>query len=178
MPERSLPEYLRERLSVALTTGAPLRAPSAADARYKHRHNGPIWRPRGRMVAVGLAAAVALALVAVGGPQQPRQWVIESVHNVAHDVGVTLGQGTPSNSPASSEPHGSPRPAINSPGPRPAASGSQQAVESPDANESPEANPESGDDSVEASPTPEPDDSSGGGDGDRSNSGSSPSPDN
>jgi len=176
MSDHSLPEYLRERLSAALTAGSPLLAPSPADARYSRHHAGPVWLMRGRVLAVGLAAAVALALVAVGGPQQPRQWVIESVRNVAHDVGVTLGQPTSSNSPASSAPRGSPRPAINSPGSRPAASGSSQAVESPDANESPETSPQSGDDSVPTSSTPEPGDSAGGGDGDHSSSGPSPSP--
>src|SRR5205807_8246881 len=104
--------------------------------------------------------------------------VLARVRPLAHGFRATLGPGTPSTSPPSSETHGAHRPAINSPGSRPAASGSQQAVESPDANESPESNPESGDDGVQASPTPEPDDSSGGGDGEHSNSGSSPSPDN
>jgi hypothetical protein len=161
MPDRELPEDVRRRLSAALESGAPLIAPMASQARFAISR-GAMPAPRWRLRALTVAAAVAgIVVVALAGPPQTREWVVQSVNGISKQVGLPAGAATPSpkeepttsgeNEPSaptqSPENHeGSPEPA-----------GSPQPSESPDGDDTPQpAQPQS-------SPTPQPSDGGGGG---------------
>src|SRR5690348_15705979 len=103
MPDRELPEHLKDQLDRELTAGAPLTSPLPAQARYA-RAAAPLpsgfvrWR---LLSAVGAAAAL-IAVTALAGPPQAREWIGQSVGTLAHDVQRSTGGGTPSPSPEKS----------------------------------------------------------------------------
>jgi len=160
MPDRELPEHLRQRLSAALESGAPLVSPLPAQAEYAIAAT-EVPEPNGRLrsfAAVALAAAVVLALVAL---QQPRDWIVRSVDNITHSAGVPEPTSSPSpSSQVGTVVHESPEATAS-----PAASESPRPVQSPE-HEQPQA-----------SPTAEPSGNDGDGDGDDHSPGPSPSPD-
>ncbi|HLZ95985.1 MAG TPA: hypothetical protein VKT20_11700, partial [Candidatus Dormibacteraeota bacterium] len=94
MPDRELPEDLASQLADELTSGAPLQAPFASQARYATAAaaRGGRAHVRGRLVLSGLAALALVAATLMGAPQ-PRHWLIQSVGNIG---GVTV---SPSPSP-------------------------------------------------------------------------------
>lgn len=167
MPDRELPQQLRQRLSASLEGGSPLVAPLASQARFATLRGAvpaPRWRLRALTVAVAAAGIVAVALA---GPPQPRQWFVQSVDDITRQVGIPAGAASPS--PAQSGPttsgqrgssHESPEPSES-----PEADEQPQAGESPEPKESPEqsGSPESGE-GPEPSPTSEPTEDGGGGD--------------
>lgn len=162
MPDRELSEQLRQRLSAALESGAPLASPLPSQAEYSIAA-AELAEPSRRIrsfAALAIAAAVVLALV---GLQQPREWIVRSVNNISHEVGVPAGSASPSpSSQTGVVVHESP-----------------EATESPEANETPGGveSPEPSESPVQQQPHPSPsaepsdgggDDHSGGGDGDHS----------
>jgi hypothetical protein len=132
MPERELPEHLASRLSEELTSGAPLRAPLASQARYATAAAAPSGRAHvgARRVRSGHPALALVAATLLGAPQ-PRQWLIQSVGNLG---GVTF---SPSPSPAHQfqEPH--PTEPVESPA-SPEPSETPETHESPEPSQSPE----------------------------------------
>jgi hypothetical protein len=138
MPERELPEALRARLSAELTSGAPLHAPLASQARYAGAASLAVPRRslRGGLLVASAAALAVLVVAALAGPPQPRGWIVQSVGMLAGD------RGAPSPTP-SIESQGtiSPRPSpshAQSPEAAPEPRESPEPAESPGAHESPE----------------------------------------
>jgi len=131
MPERELPEHLASQLSEELTSGAPLRAPLASQARYATAAAAQSSRAHvgARLVLSGLAALALVAATLLGAPQ-PRQWLIQSVGNLG-------GTFSPSPSPAHQfqEPH--PTEPVESPA-SPEPSETPETHESPEPSQSPE----------------------------------------
>ena len=172
MPDRELPDHLKDRLSAALTSGAPLRSPLPSQARYAIAAGAaaPKAHLRVRLLTSAAAAFAIVALVVAAGPQQPREWILQTVGNLAKGVGAPIGPSTPSPSPekhtpaASHSPAGSPE--ETSPSPEtPEATESPEASPSPEPSHSPEGEPS-------PSSTAQPSDGGGGGD----HSTASPSP--
>ena len=160
MPDRELPRSLRQRLSASLEGGSPLLAPLASQARYatvRGAMPAPRWRLRALTVAVAAAGIVAVALA---GPSQPRQWLVQSVNDITKQVGIPAGTASPSPSkggPTTSGQQGSSHES-------PEANESSRAGESPEPKESPE--PSQSGEGPDGSPTPQ--QSEDGGDGDHS----------
>ena len=173
MPDRKLPEDVRRRLSAALESGAPLITPMPSQARFAVP-TGAMPAPRWRLRALTVAVAVAgIVVVALAGPPQTREWVVQSVNGISKQVGLPAGSVTPSPSEESTtsgenEPNAPTQsPENHEASPEPA--GSPQPAESPDGDDTPQpAQPQS-------SPTPEPSDGGGGSDGGGDHS-SEPSP--
>jgi hypothetical protein len=163
MPDRELGDELKERLAAALTSGAPPVAPLPSQARYAMLSS---FQPRGhlrsRLISLAAAAAAVVVLAGLAGPPQSRQFVIQSVGNIARDLGVPSGPATASPSPIhptpSEEPSPSERPgsgeATPSPEPNesPSTRPSPEPAESPEPRQSPKPSP--GDDHPPASPSP------------------------
>jgi hypothetical protein len=150
MPERELPEALRARLSAELTSGAPLRAPLASQARYAAAAPPAVPQRslRAGLLVASAAALAVLAVAALAGPPQPRGWIVQSVGTLAGDRGAssptpsTESQGTISPKPSPSH--------TESPETAPEPRESPEPGESPGAHESPEPtqSPSSGDSST------------------------------
>ena len=166
MPDRELPEHIKAQLDRELTAGTPLTSPLPAQARYAQLAPAPMSsRQRWRLLSAVGAAAALIAVTALAGPPQAREWIGHSVGTLAHDVQRSTGDDTPSpeKSPAQQpsavppSPHESPEPSES-----PEASQSPEPTESPEPSESPE---------VHESPQPSPSSSPEGDHG-----GSSPSP--
>ena len=163
MPDRELPEVLRDQLSAALEAGAPLAAPLPAQARFTTARRplpAPRWRLRALTVA---AAATGIAVVALAGPPQPREWIAQSMHGLEKQVGVPAGQVSPSPTQESEgtsgqrteSPHTSPEAGQEqSPEPRESA----EPTQSPEPQESPGDGGSSsdGDNNPQPSPSPSP----------------------
>ena len=158
MPDRELPEHLRQRLSAALESGAPLVSPLPSQAEYSIAAT-EVQEPNRRLrsfAALALAAAVVIALV---GLQQPREWIVRSVDNITHSAGVPAGSAGPTpSSQVGTVVHESP-----------------DATASPAARESPRPLPSPEHEQPGASPTAGPGGNDG--DGDDHSPGPSPSPD-
>lgn len=180
MPEGELPDHIKDRLSASLETGAPLRAPLPSQARYAAKVVGvpaPRWRLRSVMVA---AAAAGVVVIALASPAEPRDWIVQSVGNIAHDAGLPVGSTSPSPTPASGRTvHESPEANESNESPEanesPGSSQSTEPMQSPEAHESPEPSqsPDGGDQPT-PSPTPQP--SGGGDDGSGGDHSPEPSP--
>jgi hypothetical protein len=170
MPERELPRHLRQQLSALLEDGAPLAAPLPSQARYS-RLREPMLTPRWRLRALTVAVAIAgIVLVGLAGPQQPREWFIQSVNDITKQVGVPAGSSSPSPSTGAQGHKESPETTES-----PEANEPSETGQTPEAGESPEpAQSPDGGDRAQASPTPEQHDGGGdgggggGGDGDHS----------
>ena len=163
MPDRELPEHIRRRLSAALDGGAPLVRPLPSQARFA-TPRGPMPTPRWRLRALTVVVAAAgIVVVAIAGPSQPRQWLVQTVNGISKQVGVPAGSVTPSpkdDSKSSGQkeqnaPHESPE----------ANEGTAGPAESPEPEESPDGDdaPQSGPGQPQASPTSEPSDGHDGG---------------
>ena len=155
MPERVLPSRLRYQLSAALERGAPLVAPMASQARYATMR-GPMPSPRWRVRALTVAvAALGIVVVAFVGPQQSRDWVVQSVSGISKEVGIPAGSVTPSPSERSTASGQNDRSATGQ------SQATHQATEEP--VNSPEADgaPQSGPAQQQSSPNPEPGDDRG-----------------
>ncbi|HET7465233.1 MAG TPA: hypothetical protein VFL29_01090 [Candidatus Dormibacteraeota bacterium] len=134
MPDRELPKNLQQQLSASLEDGSPLLAPLPSQARYATLR-GAAPAPRWRLRALTVAAAVAgIVAVALAGPSQPRQWLVQSVNDITKQVGVPAGAASPSPSKGGQT-----------------TSGQDSSRESPEPSESPEANEPS-----QAGASPEP----------------------
>ena len=171
MPDRELPENIRRQLSAGLDGGVPLVAPLPSQARFAALHGAtpsPRWRLRALTVAV---AASGIVVVALAGPPQPREWVVQTVNGISRQVGVPAGSVTPSPKEQSttsdqrerSEPSESPE-THETPGESPEPAQSPEAEESPDGDDAPQSGPAQ----PQASPTPGPSDGGGDGGGDHS----------
>src|SRR5437899_1911173 len=126
MPDRELPENIRRQLSAGLDGGVPLVAPLPSQARFAALHGAtpsPRWRLRALTVAV---AAAGIVVVALAGPPQPREWVVQTVNGISRQVGLPAGSSSPSPS------HGE-----STPGEQGTSNESPEASETPAANESP-----------------------------------------
>jgi hypothetical protein len=155
MSEPELPQHLTERLTAALTAGVPLKASLPSQARYaKPALSGAYQAPmRPRVLAVAAASALVLAAIALAGSQQQsRRWIIETVGNVAHDIGVPLtGSPQEPNKPSTH------RPSPVKPGGSPT-SNPPKAAESPEPTQTPGATPPAAIDEPSPSPVAEPPD--------------------
>lgn len=155
MPERVLESRVRYRLSAALERGAPLVAPTASQARYATMR-GPMPSPRWRVRALTIAvAAVGIVVVAFVGPQQSRDWVVQSVNAISKEVGMPAGSVTPSPSENSTASGGKNR---STPGQSPAA---HTATAEPAGSPEADGTPQSGPAQQQSSPNPEPRDDGG-----------------
>ena len=161
MPDRELPEHLRQRLSAALESGAPLVSPLPSQAEYSIAAT-EVQEPNRRLrsfAALALATAVVIALV---GPQQPREWIVRSVDNITHSSGVPAGSAGPTpSSQAGTVVRQSPE-----------VTEAPEATESPEAERSPQATESPEHEQPQASPTAQPTD----GDGDHGGGGDDQSP--
>ena len=172
MPDRELPEHLVSRLSSDLVSGAPLRAPLASQARYATAA-GPAAVGRfhiGARLAISGLAAVALVAATLAAAPQPRQWLIQSVDNLAG------APSSPTPSPKHPVDQAEPSAPVESTA-APEPSESPEAQESPEPGESPEPreSPEPGQ-SPEPRESPEPSSSPDSDGGDHGDGGRSPSP--
>jgi len=164
MPDRDLPEQLKARLADELSSGTPLQAPRASQARYATAVVSTIRprRMRGRVMTLAAAALVVLLAATFAGPPQPRAWLVRTVGNIAGDKAAPspspINQAQPLTSPSASS-HRSQAPDTT-----------PEQRESPVPDESPEAH-----DSPEPSQSPSGGDSSGG-DGDQSSPSPTPTP--
>jgi len=163
MPDRELPENIRRQLSAGLDGGVPLVAPLPSQARFAALHGAtpsPRWRLRALTVAV---AAAGIVVVALAGPPQPREWVVQTVNGISRQVGVPAGSVTPSpKEQSTTSGEQKPNAAAESPENHEATAepaGSPEPEESPDGDDAPQSGPAQ----PQASPTREPSD--GGGDG-------------
>jgi hypothetical protein len=157
MPEPELPQHLTDRLTAALTAGAPLNTSLPSQARYaKQASAGAFQAPmRPRLLVVAAISGLVLAVIALAGSQQqPRQWFIETVGNVAHEVGVPLGKSPQEPNKASTHKTLPVRPA-SSPSNLP------KAAESPKPTPSPVAGPPPDIEEPSPSPTAVPSDGEG-----------------
>jgi hypothetical protein len=170
MPDAELPEHLKDSLAAALTAGAPLRASLPSQARYAKQGSMGGHRAliRPRVLALAATCGLALVLVAFAGPKQPREWIIQSVGNVAHVVGAPLGPSSKDPNKRSSHGTSPIRPAS---GPT---SNSTKAAESPEPVQSPVTSPPPENDEPSPSPTAAP--SEGGGSPSPPSPSPSPSP--
>jgi len=163
MPERELPEHIRRQLSEALDGGSPLVAPLPSQARFARVLDAmpsPRWRLRGLKVAVAVGGIVVVALA---GPPQPREWVVQAVNDISRQVGLPAGSATPSPQESSTT---SEQPERNEPAESPESHETTVGPgESPEASASPvgDGTPQGGQAQPQASPTPEPSDGGGGG---------------
>jgi len=145
MPDRELPEDVRRRLSAALESGAPLITPMPSQARFAVP-TGAMPAPRWRLRALTVAVAVAgIVVVALAGPPQTREWVVQSVNGISKQVGIPAGATTPSPKDES------------------ATSGQKEPKVTTRSPEAPEATAEPAE--PQSSPTPELSDGGGGSDG-------------
>ena len=174
MPDRELPENIRRQLSAGLDGGVPLVAPLPSQARFAALHGAPPsprWRLRALTVAV---AAAGIVVVALAGPPQPREWVVQTVNGISRQVGVPAGSVSPSPKEQSTtsgeqEPNAAAESPENheataEPGESPEPAQSPEPEESPDGDDAPQSGPAQ----PQASPTLEPSDGSGDGGGDHS----------
>src|SRR5258708_3200268 len=120
MPDRDLREELKARLSAELSSGAPLSAPLASQARYATAAPAgvPQRHLRGRPLTLAAAALVVLLAAAFAGPPQPRAWLVRTVSNIAGNLGgqATTSSPSPGNAPpAASSPVGAPHDSRPSP---------------------------------------------------------------
>ena len=165
MPDRELPEDLRQRLAAALESGAPLVSPLPSQAEYSIAAT-EVQEPNRRLrsfAALALAAAVVIALV---GLQQPREWIVRSVDNITHSSGVPAGSAGPTpSSQVGTVVHQSPE-----------VKETPEATESPEAGRSPQPAQSPEHDQPQASPTAEPSGNDGDGDDHSPNPSPSPSP--
>lgn len=148
MPERELSGRAQRRLSAALDRGAPLVAPLAAQARYATMAGAmpsPRWRLRALTIAV---AALGIVVVAFVGPQQSRDWVVQSVNGISKEVGIPTGSVTP---PPGAVTTASGKKASSGPG-QPQAT--QRAIVEPSESPEAEGTPERGPAQSQPSPTP------------------------
>lgn len=165
MPDRELPEDLRQRLSAALESGAPLVSPQPSQAEYAiAATEAP--EPNRRLhsfAAMALAAAVVIALV---GLQQPREWIVRSVDNITHNSGVPAGTASPTpTSQVGTVVHESPE-----------VTETPEATESPESGKSPQPTQSPEHEQPQPSPTAQPTDGDGDHDGDGGDQSPQPSP--